>query len=150
MNHFYEGLITAVKDLLVLTDESDILDKLIALAIKMNARDNERKLKKKLKATSSKKSLSLIILQALSSKSSAPLASSFRALFPAVIADDTISMNNIINRITSKERKHRRINNLCYYCDFADHKRVNCFKRLMRQVQINIGVMFIFLEFSIK
>src|SRR5271163_4852052 len=107
MDHFYEGLIIAVKDLLVLMNESDTLDKLIALVIKMNARDYERKLKKKLEVTSFKKLLNSVILQALLSKPSTPSASSPRASFPAVIVDDTISMNNTINRITSKEREHR-------------------------------------------
>src|SRR5271163_434340 len=112
----------------------------MTLSTTLDSRLYERLLKKKEQAAPSKKPFSSVTPHASPSKPSVSPAT-----FPAFIADDTVPMDNTINRITSKERKHRRINNLCYYCGFADHKRVNCFKRSMRQVQINTEVMFILL-----
>ena len=150
MNYFYANFIIIIKNLLTFVNNFDILDELIVFIIQLNTRNYEQKLKKKLKMISFKKFFNSIIFQVFLSKSPISFVSYLHVSFFVVIVDDTISMNNIINRITSKEREHRRINNFCFYCDSDTHKWVNCFKRLMRQVQINIEVMFILFELSAK
>ena len=150
MDHFYEGLTPTVKDFLCPLDEPKSLNDLIALAIKIDSRDYDRKLEKKQETAPPKKPSSSVTPQAPSSRPSYPSASFPRASFPVVTADGTIPMDNSANRITPEEREHRRVNNLCFYCGSADHKRVNCPKRPMRPAQLNSGVIQIPPESSVK
>src|SRR5271154_2905763 len=113
MNYFYANFIIIIKNLLTFVNNFDILDELIVFIIQLNTRNYEQKLKKKLKMISFKKFFNSIIFQVFLSKSPISFVSYLHVSFFVVIVDDTISMNNIINHITLKERKHHRINNFC-------------------------------------